>query len=269
MEIYLLIFLVGAFAGVMTGLVGASGMLVVVPCMILLRYSAYQAIGISLAVDVVASGIVSVAYYRHGRVDLRRGLGIAAAAVVGAQFGSRWVFRVPEVGLSGGFGVLLLIAAVVFWRQGAGQGGLQTTIARFRASQLAAYLERFPGLTSAGLGFGVGIISGMFGVGGGIVFLGALLLLGYSLHEAVGTSTLIMTLTTLSGAIGHAMAGTLPYLTIIIATAGTVIGSLASARFANRLDERTLGIAIAILFMILGVGLIFLTVMSHLEGLSV
>ena len=84
-------------------------MMVVVPCMILLGYSAYQAVGISLAVDVIAAVIVAMAYYRHGRVDLRRGLWIAVAAMIGAQLGSRWIFHVPESGLSGGFGVLLII----------------------------------------------------------------------------------------------------------------------------------------------------------------
>ena len=78
---YLLSFLVGCFAGVMTGLMGASGMMAVVPGIILLGYSAYQAVGVSLAVDVIASVIVAIAYYRHGRVDLSRGLWIAVAAI--------------------------------------------------------------------------------------------------------------------------------------------------------------------------------------------
>jgi uncharacterized membrane protein YfcA len=262
MEIYFLIFLVGSFAGIMTGLMGASGMMVVVPCMILLGYNAYQAVGISLAVDVIASVVVAVAYYRYGRVDLRRGLGIAVAAVVGAQLGSRWIFRVPETGLSGGFGLLLIVTAAIFWHEGVGHGGVGRGIERFQESTLARWLGSFSFITSALIGLVVGIVSGMFGVGGGILFLFALILLGYSLHVAVGTSTMIMALTTFSGAIGHAIVGNLPYLTVLIASVGTVLGSFAAARFANRLDEQALGKAIAILFAFLGIGLIVLTVMT-------
>ena len=238
-------------------------MMVVVPCMILLGYSAYQAVGISLAVDVIAAVIVAMAYYRHGRVDLRRGLWIAVAAMIGAQLGSRWIFYVPESGLSGGFGVLLIITAGVFWREGIGHGGVGRGIDRFQGSPLAGWLGEFSGVTSTLIGLVVGVISGMFGVGGGVLFLFALLLLGYPLHVAVGTSTMIMALTTLSGAIGHAAVGNLPYTTVVVASAGTILGSFTSARFANRLDEETLGKAIAVLFGVLGIGLIVLTLLAR------
>ncbi|NAZ24161.1 MAG: TSUP family transporter [Thermofilum sp.] len=58
------------------------------------------------------------------------------------------------------------------------------------------------------LGFLLGIISGIFGAGGCILFLLTLIvLLKYPLHKAVGTSTLMMTLTALSGAICYALKG--------------------------------------------------------------
>jgi hypothetical protein len=55
-------FLIGIFAGTMTGLMGASGMMAVVPGIILLGYSAYQAIGVSLAVDVILSRMNGTGY---------------------------------------------------------------------------------------------------------------------------------------------------------------------------------------------------------------
>lgn len=256
---YLLSFVVGCFAGVMTGLMGASGMMAVVPGIILLGYSAYQAVGVSLAVDVIASIIVAVAYYRHGRVDLRRGLWIAVAAVVGAQLGSRFIFRIPEIGLSVGFGIALLVTAVFFWREGIGHGGVGRGIDHFQNSGMAQRLGRRPYVVSTALGLIVGFISGTLGVGGGVLFLFALLMLGYSLHVAVGTSTMIMALTTFSGAIGHALIGNLPYMIVLFASVGTVLGSITSARFANRMDEEALGKAIAVVFGILGVILIAIT----------
>lgn len=253
---FFLAFLVGCFAGVMTGLMGASGMMAVVPGMILLGYTPYQAIGVSLAVDVIAASIVAVAYYRNGRVDLRRGIWIALAAVIGAQLGSRLLFRIPEDSLTGGFSVLLLVTAVTFWRDGIGQGGVGRRLQQFQRSSLSTRMSQYPIMVSIIIGLAVGTISGMLGVGGGILFMFALLILGYGLHAAVGTSTMIMALTTISGTIGHAVIGNLPYDAIFFASVGTVLGSLTSARMANRLSEAALSRAIAIVFAILGLALL-------------
>lgn len=106
--------IIGYFAGVLTGLMGSSGVLVVIPGVILLGYTAHQAVGISLAVDMVASIIVMITYYRHGRANLKGGVGIATATVVGALIGNRLTRYVPEVGLSGGYGILLFTNAFAF-----------------------------------------------------------------------------------------------------------------------------------------------------------
>jgi uncharacterized membrane protein YfcA len=130
---------------------------------------------------------------------------------------------------------------------------------RFQASQLHARLAQHSISVSIVIGLAVGTLSGMLGVGGGIIFMFALLMLGYRLHAAVGTSTMIMALTTISGTIGHATLGTLPYQAIIFAAMGTVLGSVTSARLANRLSEAGLSKAIALVFGVLGIGLILAT----------
>ena len=245
---YVMILLIGSFAGIMTGLLGASGVMAVVPGMLLLGYSAPQAIGTSLAVDLTASLAVSWTYHRHGRVNLRQGLWIAAAAVLGAQVGSHLSSRVPEIGLSAGFGVVLLGSAVIFWRN-----GIHREIGKIQATSLARLIKRRPAAACLIIGLYAGIYSGLFGAGGGMLFLFALLLLGYSLHHAIGTSTLIMALTTASGTLGHAMLGNLPYLTVAGIAGGTVLGSISSARLANRMDERFLGKAIALVLGFLSI----------------
>lgn len=243
-----LILLVGSFAGVMTGIMGASGVMAVVPGMILLGYNAHQAVGTSLAVDMTASLIVAWTYYNHGRVDLRQGIWIAVTAILGAQIGSHLSVFVPEVSISGGFGLFLLVSAVLFWRNGTG-----SDLERIQGSNIAQRVKQHPMVVSVVVGLWAGIYSGLFGAGGGLLFLFALLLLGYSLHQAVGTSTLIMALTTASGALGHALIGNLPYMAFGGIATGTVLGSFASARFANQIDERFLGKVIAVVFGLLGI----------------
>jgi uncharacterized membrane protein YfcA len=244
---FLLILSVGGFAGIMTGLMGASGVMAVVPGMLLLGYSAHQAIGTSLAVDLTASVLVVITYFQHGKVNLGQGLYIALAAILGAQIGSRFSVALPESGLSLGFGLFLIASSLLLWRQ-----GLSRPLDKLQASRLALWFKGKP-LACIAIGLYAGVYSGLFGAGGGLLFLFALLLLGYSLHQAVGTSTLIMALTTASGTLGHAMLGQLPLLAIGGVTTGTVLGSLASARLANRMDERFLSKAIALVLGLLGV----------------
>ena len=250
---FFLILCVGGFAGVMTGIMGASGVMAVVPGMLLLHYSTYQAVGTSLAVDMIASLVVSLTYFRHGRVNLSQSLWIAVAAVIGAQAGSHFSNRVPDISLSFGFGLLLIGSAIYFWRK-----GLAQDVDKIQNLPIAKLMKQRPALTGLVVGLWAGVYSGLFGAGGGMLFLFALLLLGYSLHQAIGTSTVIMALTTASGTVGHAMIGHLPYLAIGGIATGTVVGSFTSARLANRLDEHNLGKIIALILGVLGLATILL-----------
>jgi uncharacterized membrane protein YfcA len=104
------------------------------------------------------------------------------------------------------------------------------------------------------LGFLLGIISGIFGAGGGIMFLLTLIvLLKYPLHKAVGTSTLMMTLTALSGAIGYALNGYVSPLAFILVGAGAIVGGRIGAVYANKVPEASLSKIIGIVFIALGI----------------
>ena len=85
---YFLILLVGYIAGTITGLIGASGVMVVVPALVLLGYSSAESIGASLFIDVVASLVVSWTYHQHKNLELKQGIWITIGSVIGAQVGS-------------------------------------------------------------------------------------------------------------------------------------------------------------------------------------
>jgi len=243
--------LAGIFAGILTGLMGSSGVMVIVPAMTLLGYRVHQAVAISLAVDMIASVVVTVTYLRHDQVNLRQGLWVAIAAVGGAQVGSRLSVFIPEFGLGSGYGVLLFVSAIPFWQRGTRREKPEVR----EDARIVKWLKRRPLFASVVLGLSIGAAAGIFGVGGGILFLFALLIVGYDLHEAIGTSTLIMALATASGAVGHALIGNLPYGAAAWATAGTVAGGFAAAWVANNLSERRLGKVIAAVFVLLGIAM--------------
>jgi uncharacterized membrane protein YfcA len=104
------------------------------------------------------------------------------------------------------------------------------------------------------MGFLLGIISGIFGAGVGIMFLLTLIvLLKYPLHKAVGTSTLMMTLTALSGAIGYALNGYISPLAFILVGAEAIVGGRIGAVYANKVPEAPLSKIIGIVFIALGI----------------
>ena len=107
---------------------------------------------------------------------------------------------------------------------------------------------------SFGIGLALGIFSGMFGAGGGIAFLIVMItVLKYSTHVAIGTSSLIMSLTAASGTIGYAIHGNVNFGSGLIIAIGSVVGGLLTARLANKVNEQTLEKLIGCVFAGLGV----------------
>jgi len=101
--------LIGVFTGIVTGLTGASGVMVVVPLTtVLLGFPIHEAIGTSLMVNVVSSLAITYIYYKNGNVDLRSGIWIAIGSVAGAQMGAVFAGSMPEVGLGGAFGFFMV-----------------------------------------------------------------------------------------------------------------------------------------------------------------
>jgi len=120
-------------------------------------------------------------------------------------------------------------------RRSRGRGLLSKDFSQF-SSHLST-LQRL--LLAIALGFGVGIVTGVFGAGGGLMFLLLLIVvLGEPLHKAIGTSTLIMALTAFSGTIGYMIHGFLNILYSTITSLGSIIAGTISSRIANKLPEK-------------------------------
>ncbi|MEL7668829.1 MAG: sulfite exporter TauE/SafE family protein [Actinomycetota bacterium] len=251
---------IGLVAGAVTGLIGASGVMVIVPGLTLLGYSAAGAIGASLSADAIASLVVAWTYYQNKNLNLTQGWWIVLGSVAGAQIGSVLSPRIPDVGLGNAFGIFLLVTAVVFWVRGARgikPGEPDSETEEHAPSGFVAALRRHVVASGIGLGLLVGIMSGVLGAGGGVMILLILVfVMGYKMHEGVGTSTLIMAFTAASGAIGHAMTGDLPLRAAAVASLGTVVGGRVAARYANRVNEAVLSKVVGAVFGLLGVAMV-------------
>ncbi|WP_417561746.1 sulfite exporter TauE/SafE family protein [Microbacterium sp.] len=189
---YLLFIAIGLGAGLLSGLFGVGGGTVIVPMLTMLaRFEHRLAAGTSLAAIVPVATVGVISYALHGSVAWIPALILAAAAVVGAQLGTWLLVRLPVNALRWAFVVFLAVVVV----------GLFLVIPS-RDAQL--HLTVLSTLGLVGTGLVVGILSGLLGVGGGVIVVPALMLgFGASDLVAKGTSLLMMIPTAVSGTVGN------------------------------------------------------------------
>ncbi|MCE7746810.1 MAG: sulfite exporter TauE/SafE family protein [Candidatus Heimdallarchaeota archaeon] len=105
---------IGLGTGIITSFIGASGVVVVVPLVLLLfEVDVHTALGISLMVDFIASIVVSFTYYRKGNVEFKSGLWLAVGAVAGSQLGAVLVQSISGSFLGPAFGIAAIIIGFI------------------------------------------------------------------------------------------------------------------------------------------------------------
>ena len=112
----------GMCVGVLVGLLGIGGGIVMVPAMVyLLNFEQHVAQGTSLFMLLPPTGLGALyVYWKKGNVDVRAGVACAIGFLVGGYFGSLVAIGVPSRDLQGLFGVFLMFAAMMLWRQTVG-----------------------------------------------------------------------------------------------------------------------------------------------------
>ena len=239
----------GLGAGIGTGLAGLSAAAVISPMLItFLHFDAYEAVGIALASDVLASGISAYTYGKNKNLDIRNGLVMLASVLICTFAGSYIATLVPNTAM-GGFSVFMtfLLGIKFIFRP------VMTT-----KEKQAQKSRRTKILQSIFCGVLIGFICGFIGAGGGMMMLLILTsVLGYELKTAVGTSVFIMAFTALTGAVSHIVIGGLPNLAaLLICIAATLLGAQVSAVFANKTSPQKLNRAAGAVLSALGLAMI-------------
>lgn len=113
------------------------------------------------------------------------------------------------------------------------------------------------------IGIAVGVASGLFGVGGGIIIVPALVyLLGYDQKLASGTSLLAIVLPALVGVVSYGMRGDVDYLLAVLLAVGSIVGAPIGAGLLKRLPKRAVQV-VFICFLVLVIVSLFLVVPSR------
>ena len=257
--------LLGLLVGGITGITGASGVLIMVPIFsTFFNIPLPVILGTSLFVDVIASVSVSFAYARAKNLDIKGTLWILIGALVGAQVGSFFVVSVSKIFIMFVLSLCLIFFSIKMWRSGFSK---YKDKALFVPEKISVSLETPIGMILSGLV--MGLTTGIFGAGGGLtIFIFLYYFLKFPLKKAVGTSTFIMLLTALSGVIGYAKNGNLDISFGIIVGVSAAVGGILSSIFANKINEQFLARIIGIFFAFFALIMLILKVIFPLFHLD-
>ncbi|NYF09338.1 hypothetical protein HDC94_000494 [Leifsonia sp. AK011] len=205
---------VGILGGFLSGTFGIGGGILMVPLLILLiGLDQRRAAALSLAGVLPAAIVGAITYGIEGHVDLLAGALVAVGGIVGALIGTRLLRQLSLGWLRWMFVVLLvLVAARMLFASPESDASIE-----FGFWSIAGLI---------GLGLVVGVASGLFGIGGGVIIVPALVgLFGVSELIAKGTSLLAMIPTSITGTIANTRARLVKPLDGLILGAAAALAS--------------------------------------------
>lgn len=238
-------FLAGMGAGLGTGFAGLSAAAVISPVLItFLKMPAYEAVGIALASDVLASAVSAHTYGKNKNLDIKNGLVMMVTVLIFTTIGSYVSSLVPNTTM-GNFSVFMTMLL-----------GIKFIVKPVMTTKetMNAVSPQKRVCQSILCGCMIGFICGFIGAGGGMMMLLILTsVLGYELKTAVGTSVFIMAFTAFTGAMSHfAIGGAPDMLILVLCVAFTLLWARIAARFANKASTKTLNRATGIVLTVMG-----------------
>lgn len=242
----------GALVGFFGALLGLGGGFIMVPALILLvGFDAHHAVGTSMVAVFFTGSSSALAYYWQRRLDWKLALIAETSTMPGAFMGAMLTCFISSANLKTLFSLLLTgLALSVLFRKRASK--------HENRHEIGFHEKRFSWrrkvVDSGGKVFNysidvlkllpacflAGIVSGFFGIGGGTIKVPVLYHLGAPIHIAVATSTLMIALTALSGAIGHLTLGHVRSLELLGLIPGILVGTRFGALAARKARSATL-----------------------------
>ena len=259
MNLFLILGLaLSALIGVSLGLIGGGGSIITVPVLVyVLGVETHNAVGMSLAVVGATSLIGSFLHYRRGAVQLKTGLIFGVAGIVGALLGSPLTRLLSPSALMLTFAILMLIVgSLMLWRK-----------SKLDSGEIDAKEQLLNVWKSLLVGFGVGVLTGFLGVGGGFLIVPALVMFGgLGIKDAIGTSLFVIFLNCVAGLVGHASQNSFDWNLTALITALAVTGTIFGTLLSHRVEAGKLQKAFAV--FVLGVA-IFLVAKNYSVFLGV
>jgi hypothetical protein len=253
----------GAIVGISLGLTGGGGGILAVPMLVYgVGTEPHQALLVSLMAVGATALYGAIERIRRNEVDIRIGVLFALAGVFGAPLGARVAHLIPDKLLLILFSCLMVYVAVRMWMKGSNR----TANSAEPHTQTA-----HPNVIMMGvLGFATGVLSGLFGIGGGFVIVPALVLVsGMPIHRAVATSLLVIPLVSVSGIAMHWWKlGELAVAVTLLFVVGGVVGMWIGTSIGRRLSAAKLQKTFAVLIVAVAVFNVAMTMGRRTESMT-
>lgn len=225
--------------GLSLGLIGGGGSILAVPILVyVMGVGVKEAIAMSLFIVGTVSVIGAIPHWFQGHVNLKIAAVFAPAAMLGAYSGARlaafpWITETIQLIC---FGIVMVVASILMILQS--------------RKKTQSKKQKQPEKSHRGFkkwfaipleGFGVGVLTGFVGVGGGFAIIPALVLLGgIPMKEAIGTSLIVIALKSITGFLGYFDRVVLDWTLMLFFTLAASLGTIAGAYFTQNIDAKHL-----------------------------
>ena len=240
-----------ALVGISLGLMGGGGSILTVPIFVyVLGYDPKLAIAMSLPVIGVTSLAGAAGHWKAGNVHLRTAITFGLIAMVGAFAGARGARLLNGAVQLALLAVIMLMAAAMMLRSA------RRSPAGDDAQPLAS--RDMPVALLVPVALGVGLITGLVGIGGGFLVVPALVLLARApMKQAVGTSLVVIAMNSAAGFAGYLGQVQVPWSFMTGFTAVAVAGILAGTWGVRFVSQRALKQAFALLLIVMGAFMLY------------
>ncbi len=238
---------IGIGGGVFGSVIGVGGGIIFTPALTLMGIPPARVAGTSLLAVTFTSVSSVISYARQKRILYEIAWRLAVLSIPGAILGA-YISTVISIDLFKLFFSILLVVAVIYILFGS----------RIRAERDEKKSVRNFYPLAYFLAFSAGIVSSLFGVGGGIMFVPILLIImNMNMKEAAPTSQFIIMISAVSGLIVHVLLGNPDYVYALSLAVGAFAGAAIGAEFLSHLRERLLRILLSISLLVVSGRLIY------------
>ncbi|WP_394739951.1 sulfite exporter TauE/SafE family protein [Natronococcus roseus] len=269
----------GFMVGVLFGFFGMGGSFLITPTLLILGYPAPVAIGSGLAFYFGTSVIAVLKHYDVGQVDYKLGAVLFVVLSIGIELGSRLVFGLEALGVAElvtGVAYVVLLAGIglLFLRRayrleeatdddddGISDEEIPPIARKIQSYEVAPMLSLGSGgraslWTILGSGGGVGLVSGLIGVGGGFIRMPAIYyLIGTPLTAAVGTSLFAGLFSGAFGTFTYGMSGGVDLAVVSLLLVGSALGARIGSAATAIVEEDDVIVYFGIMMLLASAGI--------------
>ncbi|MFS1514359.1 sulfite exporter TauE/SafE family protein [Chengkuizengella sp. SCS-71B] len=263
---YLVILCIGIISAVFGSLVGLGGGVIIVPALIYLspllldqEMSTSVAVGTSLTVLIFTAASSTFTFLKQGRVDYKSGILFFTTSGPAAMLGASLTSAFQGDSFKLAFGIFIFFMAILlilkkYLKPLSFRWKIQRSYIDPDGKRFTYGYNILPALL---VGFAVGLVSGLFGIGGGSLFVPAMVLLfSFPPHVATATSMFVILFASILGSATHIYLGEIDWFSVMALAPGALFGGWLGAWIAGRMSSKLLLNILMVILLLISLRLI-------------